>query len=273
MLREPTLPESELDILKQGSLASLQKKLTDPQALATSAVRRKLDQYPKVDPRYAPTIEEEIEMVKAVSRDDINKLYREFLGARHGELTIVGDFDPEEIVPIVDTMLAGWNASQKYAHIAKPGSRDGKGSSEEILTPDKANAMYFAAMTFPIRDDHPDVPAMVIGNFVLGGGSLSSRLGDRVRQKEGLSYAVGSGYSSSAVDQRSAFYIYAISNPANMSKVKLTIREELEIILVGGCYRRRTGQSQAGVPAISTGLQNPRFFIGRNDRRDPVRRS
>ncbi|MCH7689108.1 MAG: insulinase family protein, partial [Planctomycetes bacterium] len=181
-----------------------------------------------------------------ISRDDLSKLYGEFLGARHGELTIVGDFDPEEIVPIVDAMLAGWNASKKYAHIAKPGSRDSKGSSEEILTPDKANAMYFAAMTFPIRDDHPDVPAMVIGNFILGGGSLSSRLGDRIRQKEGLSYGVGSGYSSSAVDQRSAFYIYAISNPANMPKVKSAIREELDLILKDGVTEQELQKAKQG---------------------------
>ncbi|MCH7989290.1 MAG: insulinase family protein [Planctomycetes bacterium] len=246
VLREPVLPESELDILKQGSVASLQKNLTDPQALAPTAVRRKMDPYPKGDPRYVPTIEEEIEMVKALSRDDVYKLYQEFLGARHGELTIVGDFDPEEIVPIIDAMLSGWNASKKYAHISKPGSRDSQGSSEEILTPDKANAMYFAAMTFPIRDDHPDVPALIIGNFILGGGSLSSRLGDRIRQKEGLSYGVRSGYSSSAVDQRSAFYIYAISNPANMPKVKSIIREELDLLLKDGVTEEELQKAKQG---------------------------
>jgi zinc protease len=246
VMREPTLPESDLDIMKQEQLAFLQKSLADPQALASSAVRRKMDTYPKGDPRYVPSIEEEIEMVKALSRDDVSKLYQEFLGSEHGELTIVGDFDPEEIVPIIEVMLSGWNASKKYAHIAKPGSRDSKGSSEEILTPDKANAMYFAAMTFPVRDDHPDVPALLIGNFILGGGSLSSRLGDRVRQKEGLSYGVGSGYSSSEVDQRSAFYIYAISNPANMPKVKSTIREELDLILDKGVTEQELQKAKQG---------------------------
>ena len=44
-----------------------------------------------------------------------------------------------------------------------------------------------------MRDDDPDYPALVLGNYMLGGGFLNSRLATRIRQKEGLSYGVGSG--------------------------------------------------------------------------------
>ncbi len=110
---------------------------------------------------------------------------------------------------------------------AKPGAT-------EINTPDKKNATYFAGMAFPMRDDHPDYPALIVGNFVLGAGSLSSRLGDRVRQQEGLSYGVGSGFRSSPLDERATFYVYAIANPTNVPKLKVVIQEELSKLLKDG---------------------------------------
>ncbi len=75
---------------------------------------------------------------------------------------------------------------------------------------------------------------MVIGNFVLGGGTLSSRLGDRVRQKEGLSYGVGSFLRASSLDDRTSFYMYAITNPVNMPKVEAAISDELSKALKDG---------------------------------------
>jgi zinc protease len=67
----------------------------------------------------------------------------------------------------------------------------------------------------------------VLGNFILGGGGLSSRLADRVRQQEGLSYGVRSGLSARAKDDRTDFTIYAITNPENKDRLIEVIREEV----------------------------------------------
>jgi len=96
ILREPSLPAEELEILKRQELASIAKQLTNPQSLASGAVRRELNRYPKGDPRYAATLAEQKVMVEAVTRDDLLRLYRENFSGRHGELAIVGDFDPTE---------------------------------------------------------------------------------------------------------------------------------------------------------------------------------
>ena len=101
-------------------------------------------------------------------------------------------------------------------------------------------------MTFPIKDTAPDYPAMVLGDFIFGGGSLSSRLANRVRQKEGLSYGVGSGFNASSLDQRSAFYIYAISNPDNIPKVRKVIAEELEKLLKDGVTEAELAEAKTG---------------------------
>ncbi|GAB4153052.1 MAG: pitrilysin family protein [Planctomycetaceae bacterium] len=234
VLREPTLPESELDILKGSAIAGYQSSLTSPQALATTFVRRKLDVYPKNDPRYVPSIQEEIERTQSLKIEDVRKLYKEFLGAKHASLVIVGDFDPEKTLPVLSESLSGWESSKPYQRLSRNATPPTQGVVKDILTPGKANAVYFAATSLAMKDSHPDYPALVLGNFILGGGSLASRLGVRVRQKEGLSYGVGSGLSASALDKRAVFYIFAISNPKNMAKAKIAIKEEFDRILKDG---------------------------------------
>ena len=70
------------------------------------------------------------------------------------------------------------------------------------MTPDKENAIYLAGLSVPIKDDNPDYPALLVGNFILGGGGLSSRIADRLRQKGGLSYTAMSMFAASPLDPR-----------------------------------------------------------------------
>src|SRR5262249_10909961 len=64
--------------------------------------------------------------------------------------------------------------------------------------------------------------------------TLSSRLGNRVRQKDGLSYGVNSGFNASALDPAARFNIFAITNPQNIDKVDKAIAEELNRFLTDG---------------------------------------
>ncbi|MBW3542442.1 MAG: insulinase family protein [Planctomycetes bacterium] len=246
VLREATLPDEELEILRRAQLATLEQQLTNPQALAVNAVRRGLSPYPEGDPRYYPTIPEEIELTQNVSRSEVVKLYENYLGAAHGELVIVGDFDPDETLPVVKTMLADWKPEVAYAHLERSGKAKEYGGRKQIETPDKANAMYFAGTAFPMRDTHPDFPDLRLGNFILGESGLSSRLGDRVRQTEGLSYGIGSGLNALAVDERTSFYVYAIANPQNIPKVATAVREELDLLLSEGVTKDELAEAKQG---------------------------
>jgi zinc protease len=78
-----------------------------------------------------------------------------------------------------------------------------------------------------LRDDHPDFPALVLANYLLGGTS-TARVPARVREKEGLSYSTYTSFNSSAFDEAAAFRVSAIFAPQNRSRVERAIREELE---------------------------------------------
>ncbi|MFQ5734118.1 MAG: M16 family metallopeptidase [Planctomycetaceae bacterium] len=246
VLRTPTLPEAELEILKRSALARAQQGLSNPQTLAVNLVRRQLDPYPRQHPRYVPTISENIGRIKAVTQRGVRKLYDDYVGGQHALITVVGDFDEKTVLNSLEETLSGWEAKQPYQRIARTRGSGKTGIRKDILTPGKANAIYFAAMTLPLGDDDADYPALTLGNFILGGGSLSSRLGDRVRQKEGLSYGVGSMFQSSSLDKRSAFMVFAITNPNNVPKLKTVIREELDKILKTGVTEKELIAAKKG---------------------------
>lgn len=246
VLREPLLPADQLEIIRTSKLSALKQQLSDPQFLARIAVSRKLSPYPMTDVRYIPTTQEEIDRWTAVKIDDVAQLYKEFLGGQNGELVVVGDFSPDELLPQLEALVAGWTTKQPYARIERPATEVAAGR-EAIETPDKENAVYFAATVIPMSDMAEDYPALVVGNFVMGGSTLASRLGDRVRQKEGLSYGVGSILRTLSQDDRSSFYMYAITNPVNMPKVEASIADELSKAL-------KDGLTSGEVEAAKTGL-------------------
>jgi len=246
ILREPSFPASELEILKQGQRADLEQGLTDPQQLALRAVRRALSPYPVGDVRYVPTIDEEIKLTDSLTVASIRQLYQDFLGAHAGQIVVVGDFDEEATVEALAGLFKNWKGRQGYSRIVRRGDFEIEGKTIKIETPDKANAFYFAGTLFPMRDDDPDYPALVIGNYIFGAGALSSRLGDRIRQKEGLSYGVGSTLGASSLDDRATMTLYAIYNPANLDKLSRGISDELNKILESGVTQKELEDARVG---------------------------
>ena len=97
-----------------------------------------------------------------------------------------------------------------------------------------------------MRDDNPDYPALVIGNYVMGGGALSSRLGDRIRQKEGLSYSVGTGLNAHPIDERTSLTLFAITNPENRDRVVEVIGEEIDLLLKDGITATELDNAKQG---------------------------
>ena len=65
----------------------------------------------------------------------------------------------------------------------------------KIETPDKQNATFAAALRVPMSDTDPDYPAMVLANYMFG-GSITARMPDRIRNREGLSYGVNSNFAA-----------------------------------------------------------------------------
>jgi zinc protease len=88
---------------------------------------------------------------------------------------------------------------------------------------------------------------MVLVDYIFGGGFLNSRLTNRIRQKEGLSYDVSSYFSVNQMDKSGSLQVSASFAPENASKVETALKEELEKAI-------RDGFTKEEVEAAKTGL-------------------
>jgi zinc protease len=118
--------------------------------------------------------------------------------------------------------------------------------NESLEAPDKANAIFLASYNFEMRDDNPDYPALVLGNYILGGGFLNSRLAVRIRQKEGLSYGVGSSFSAGSLDNIGTFFANAIYAPENAEKLEAAFKEEIQKVITEGFTGEEVAAAKTG---------------------------
>jgi zinc protease len=245
VLREPAFPADEFEQLRQQMTAGAEEQRNDPQAIAAIQSGRVLNPYPKGDVRYVSTPDEDIEELKAVKLADVQQFYKDFYGAGNAQMTIVGDFDEKEISALVGDLFGSWKSVQPFTRVTRTWQPIAP-AARSFETPDKANAVYFAGLTMDLRDDDPDYPALVLGNYMLGGGFLNSRLASRIRQKEGLSYGVGSGLNASSLDRFGTFRVYAIFAPENAAKLETAVQEEIARALKDGFSAEEVAAAKSG---------------------------
>jgi len=224
-LREPAFVPAEFEQLKRERLTALEQSRSDPTAIARRAVARAGNPYPPDDVRYTPTIDEEIDRVRALDLAAVKAFHAKFYGASHAELGIVGDFDAAAVKPLIRELFGDYKSASPYARVPQP-LYPTKSAPQTFETPDKANAAMFGRLSLPLNDEATDFAALVVANRILGGDS-DSRIFKRVRVKDGLSYSVGSAFQPAPIDENSTFVVYAIFAPQNLAKVRAATADEL----------------------------------------------
>ena len=213
--------------MKSRSSMMMKRFMGEPQMLASNELSRTLSGYADDDIRYVPTPKESLDLIDQLSIDDLKDVYQSQLSSASGEVAIIGEFDEAPVLQSLAGILNGWNSETEYQPIEREVKSERKGKRIEIVTPDKANATFTAGLAFPMTESDVENEALTLGNYILGGSTLSSRLGNRIRQKEGLSYGVSSSVSIPARGNDSRFTISAITNPDNMDAVETAAIEEL----------------------------------------------
>jgi zinc protease len=232
VMRQPSFPADELEQLRNTQLAQIEQGRRDPQALGRLEFRRQFNTHPRGDVRYAPTVDEQIAELKAVTLDQTKAFHARYYGADHAQLAIVGDFDADAIAKLAAELFGNWKSSAPYERIKQP-YQVNPSKAMRFETPDKANAYYVAGRNIAVNDMSPDYPALLLADQLLG-GPPGNRLWKRIREKDGVSYSIGTALDITKEDDNSQFRIGAIYAPENVDKLVSGVREELELTLKQG---------------------------------------
>ncbi len=226
VLRQPSFPSQEFALLVSEETTQLEQAKSEPESVANVALEKYMSPYPAGSPREVRTPDESIASLKAAKVEQVQAFHKNFYGADHATFAAVGDFDSEEVQALVTRLFGDWKSAQPYVRIPDRMKRV-KPLEKRLETPDKANAAYFSAYPVALQDSDTDYAAFYISNWLLGGGSLQSRLAERVRKTDGLSYEVGSVFEASSYEPVGRWLGYAIYNPANVAKLETAFRDVL----------------------------------------------
>ena len=245
VLEQPAFDPKEFEIVQRQQLAGLDQQKTDPGAIAFTAFSRATSPYPKGHPLYVQTIEEQIADVQATTNDEVKKVYTDLVGGSYGDLAVAGDFQKDSVLAVARELFGSWKSPKPFARLARRYA-DAPAKNDKVETPDKANAFFVAGMNLKVRDDSKDYAALTLGNYMLGGGFLNSRLAVRIRQKDGLSYGVGSGLFAQSLDSVGTFTANAIYNPENVARLETAFREEIDRMLKDGFTAEEVEKAKQG---------------------------
>jgi zinc protease len=226
VLKTPAFADKEFQEYQLATANAIQQQIPEPQPLASNALSRLIDATPDGHVRHVYTLPEQLTLAQKVKLEDIKAFHSTFYGAGNANFAAVGDFDPATLKTQLTSLFGDWKARQSYVRIPSAITLSAAGK-QTLETPDKANSVLIALQPLALKDTHPSYPALVMADYILGGGALHSRLADRIRQKEGLSYGVGSQLNVQSLDPVGFWLAYTISAPQNTAKVEAALREEL----------------------------------------------
>ncbi|HSD86776.1 MAG TPA: pitrilysin family protein [Kofleriaceae bacterium] len=231
MLKEPSFPAKELEIVKQEQLAALEERKQDPMSSAFTTLQQLTSKWPKSDPRYPQSVDEQIAALKKVSLGEIKAYYKDFAGAGHGELAVVGDHDPAAITTQIEKQFATWQTKKPYKRLEDK-AFGVAGQEKSIDIKDKEMTTLAIAEDVQMKDTDADYAAWLMLAQVLGGDG-GSRAWMRIREKEGLSYGVATWATADSFDPVGSFGGYAIVAPQNLAKAKSALIEEITKMVTG----------------------------------------
>jgi zinc protease len=191
VVQNATFPTDQLELTRQQTLTSLKVELDTPSSVARRTFQQTI--YPENHPFHAFPTEES---VKSITREDLVSFYQEHYRPDTTILTLVGDFDPAKVRSLLETQLASWKDTGKPPVANYPPVQLPKSVVQlNPVLPGKAQSIILLGYKGIDRKD-PRFYAALVLNQILGGDTLSSRLGTEIRDRQGLTYGIYSYFQA-----------------------------------------------------------------------------
>lgn len=228
MLRSPTFPAQEVERLRGQFLMSLRESEQETRTQASRVARALL--FPPEHP-YSRLTSGRIETVKSLTRDDLvafQQLYHPALTT----IAIVGDVDPPAVIEALEQVFGSWEVSGVPPSRQLPQPQPLAGvTRRDITMPSKVQSDVIWGVHGLSRTD-PDYYIASVANMILGRIGLGGRLGDNVREQQGLAYSCGSSLDADV--GAGPWAALAGVNPANVERAVAAIVHEIATFRADG---------------------------------------
>ncbi len=191
VVQNATFPTEKLELTRQQALTSLKVELDTPSVLARRTFQQTI--YPENHPFHAFPTDNSL---KGISREDLVTFYQQHYRPDTTILTLVGDFDAAKVRSLLESQLSQWQASGKplvanYPKVELPKTL----VRLNPVMPGKAQSITYLGYKGIDRKD-PRFYAASVLNQIVGGDTLSSRLGTEIRDRQGLTYGIYSYFQA-----------------------------------------------------------------------------
>ncbi len=234
----PTFPGDEVETRRGEIITSIRQDEDNPAATAVEGLMGLL--YPNGHP-YGHRSKGTIATVEAVGRADLQALHARTFGPSSLLLVAVGDVDAARVTEQAARVFGGWTSraapSNDVPEAAAAAAR------RQVVAPmmNKVQAdVAYGFVTIARRD--PSYHPFLVMNNVLGQYALGGRLGDSIRERQGMAYYVFSAFEANI--GRGPLVIRAGVDPRNVDRAVTSIDEELRRMAAEGVTERELKESK-----------------------------
>jgi zinc protease len=221
LLRRPIFPEQEIERLRGQFLMGLRESEQDTRVRASRVVRRLM--FPPEHP-YSRISSGTLETVGSITRDDLVAFHRRYHPAA-AEVAIVGDVEPQRVIAALEQFFGDWQVAGEPSQARFPPPNVLRGvERHDVAVAGKSQSDLLWAVHGLARSA-PDYYAASVANMILGRLGIGGRLGDNVRERQGLAYSCGSGLDTDVI--AGPWAVFAGVNPANVDRALAAIVEEI----------------------------------------------
>jgi zinc protease len=225
-LMAPSFSSSELSTLQSRVCGNLERDKENTKKLAMIHFLRTL--FPKNHPNYQETVNESIDLVNKVTKEDLFAFHREQYGLGSLKIAVAGDLNPEDFNKQMLDSIKGWNIKDSSIPKLIEKARETKEGSETIQVQDKTSSDLYIGQSIGIDREHKDYYALMLGIYILG-GNFSARLMQTVRDKQGLTYGIGSSISGVSFGADGYWSIWGTFSPDIIKKGIAATKEQIDL--------------------------------------------
>lgn len=224
LLRNPAFPEDKIDLKKDQMKTDIKRRNDDPRGI----LRREFSHIIYGDHPEGRILE--WAGIKPVTRQELIDYHDRYFVPNNIMIGITGDFDSNQILSLVKKYFGDWQKKEVDLPPIPPVNETPKPGVYLVRKDINQTNIRFGHLG--IDRDNPDRYAVSVMNFILGGGSFSSRMTSKVRSDEGLAYSVGTRYSIDEPDE-GTFYAYCYTKARTTHKAMRLMLDEVERIRQG----------------------------------------